>query len=285
MAKTWRGPLAPLDRPDAVGRRVPIRNVDSDVRKPPMWLRAQLQDWGGHNGVVRVGSIDQVWIQGSPRYLWGSGRWLANATASETFASIKDGFPAGVSVDLEPKTGKMMAATLVDCPAFEDAKITEIADTDTDDAPTDRLTPVQFAVATAEDEHVEWGVDEFAAFDGPEDDEYDITTFAVEAEYAYQQYLAGAFADDLRDEAQFANWITRIGGHLPPYVKRIAKHLRRKGFSESHSIATALNATDKMCATGDVSFPGLQHINPGSRAEACAAVAQWEQLKARARAS
>lgn len=267
-----------MDRPDAVGRRVPIRNVDTDVRKPPLWLRAQLQDWGGHNGVVRVGSIDQVWIQGSPRYLWGSGRWLANATASETFASIKDGFPAGVSVDLEPKTGKMMAATLVDCPAFEDAKITEIADTDTDDAPTDRLTPVQFAVATAEDEHVEWGVDEFAAFDGPEDDEYDITTFAVEAEYAYQQYLAGV----MRGET--FNWVDDVGG-LPSYIKRISKHLQRKGMSESHAIASAVNAAKKMCATGDLNWPGLQNVNPGSRAEACASVASWEAKKARARAS
>jgi len=71
--------------------------------------------------------------------------------------------------------------------------------------------------------------------------------------------------------------------HLPPFIKRIEKHLRAKGMSESHAIATAVNAAKKMCSTGDISFPGRQQINPGSRAEACRAVAQWKKDRPGAR--
>jgi hypothetical protein len=78
------------------------------------------------------------------------------------------------------------------------------------------------------------------------------------------------------------NWIERAGG-LPPYIERIAVHLHAKGMSISHAIATAVNAAKKMCATGDLNWPGLQNVNPGSRAEACAAVARWEAMKASAK--
>ena len=79
------------------------------------------------------------------------------------------------------------------------------------------------------------------------------------------------------------NWIEQQGG-LPSYIERIAVHLHRKGMPVSRAIATAVNAAKKMCATGDVNWPGLQQVNPGSRAEACAAVARWTQMKAAARA-
>jgi hypothetical protein len=81
------------------------------------------------------------------------------------------------------------------------------------------------------------------------------------------------YCDDGCDEALTAAGKTL---HLPPYIKRISKHLRKGGMSESHAIATAVNAAKKMCRTGDTSWPGKQDINPGSRAEACAAVAQWK---------
>lgn len=54
--------------------------------------------------------------------------------------------------------------------------------------------------------------------------------------------------------------------------------------TESHAIATAVNVVKKMCATGDVNFPGVQQVNGGSRAEACAAAARWEAMKAAAKA-
>ncbi|MFE9742947.1 XkdF-like putative serine protease domain-containing protein [Streptomyces sp. NPDC006477] len=52
-----------------------------------------------------------------------------------------------------------------------------------------------------------------------------------------------------------------------------------------HAIATAVNAVKKMCSTGDLNFPGSQKVNSGSKAEACAAVADWERKKASARVS
>ena len=79
------------------------------------------------------------------------------------------------------------------------------------------------------------------------------------------------------------NWIDEAGG-LPSYIERIAVHLHAKGMSISHAIATAVNVAKKSCATGDLNWPGVQNVNPGSRAEACAAVAQWEKMKAEAKA-
>jgi hypothetical protein len=80
------------------------------------------------------------------------------------------------------------------------------------------------------------------------------------------------------------NWVDDAGG-LPPYIKRIEKHLIAKGMDQSRAIATSVNAAKKMCATGDLNFPGSQQVNPGSKAEACAAVADWEAKKAKAHAS
>jgi hypothetical protein len=79
--------------------------------------------------------------------------------------------------------------------------------------------------------------------------------------------------------AKRKNWVEKAGG-LPSYIKRIAKHLQKKGYDESRAIATAVNAAKKMCSTGDTSLPGVQNINAGSRAQACAAVASWERKKA-----
>jgi hypothetical protein len=76
-----------------------------------------------------------------------------------------------------------------------------------------------------------------------------------------------------------ANWVEKAGG-LPKYIKRIAKHLQEKGMDESQAIATAVNAAKKMCSTGDTNWPGSQEVNAGSRAEACAAVEEWEAKKA-----
>jgi hypothetical protein len=85
----------------------------------------------------------------------------------------------------------------------------------------------------------------------------------------------------LLDPAELANWVTKAGG-LPPYIKRIEKHLMAKGMGESQAIATAVNVAKKMCSGGadSLNWPGKQRVNLGSKAEACAAVASWEQKKA-----
>lgn len=85
------------------------------------------------------------------------------------------------------------------------------------------------------------------------------------------------------DRSPKKNWVEEQGG-LPNYIERIAVHLTKKGMDTSQAIATAVNAAKKMCRTGDLNWPGLQNVNPGSRAEACAAVARWEAMKAAAKA-
>ena len=80
-----------------------------------------------------------------------------------------------------------------------------------------------------------------------------------------------------------ANWVEKSGG-LPRYIKRIAKHVKMNGYTESQSIAIAVNAAKKMCASGDTNWPGKQSVSAGSRAEACKAVAEWEAKKAKAKA-
>ncbi|MFI6326581.1 hypothetical protein ACIBG8_54295 [Nonomuraea sp. NPDC050556] len=91
---------------------------------------------------------------------------------------------------------------------------------------------------------------------------------------------AAAFKTAMIEHEEFTlsaafNWVEDRGG-LPAYIKRIAKHVPG---DESQKIATAINAAKKMCSTGDLNWPGLQHVNAGSQAEACAAVAQWEAMK------
>jgi peptidoglycan hydrolase-like protein with peptidoglycan-binding domain len=85
------------------------------------------------------------------------------------------------------------------------------------------------------------------------------------------------------DRSKKENWVDKAGG-LPSYIERIAKHLHyEKGMTIGHAIAVAVNAVKKMCAAGDVNFPGKQNVNAGSRAEACKAVASWEAKKARSK--
>lgn len=87
------------------------------------------------------------------------------------------------------------------------------------------------------------------------------------------------------DRSPKKNWVENAGG-LPMYIRRIANHLHaEKGMQIGHAIAVAVNAAKKMCASGDLNFPGKQNVNAGSHAEACAAVAEWEKKKASARVS
>jgi len=85
------------------------------------------------------------------------------------------------------------------------------------------------------------------------------------------------------DRSPKKNWVENAGG-LPMYIRRIANHLNQeKGMDISRSIAVAVNVVKRMCGSGDLNFKGVQHVNPKSQAEACAAVAEWEKKKASAR--
>lgn len=104
-------------------------------------------------------------------------------------------------------------------------------------------------------------------------------------DYDLACYVADELAERGRlNESPKQNWVDKVGG-LPDYIDRIAVHLVGKGMDRSRAIATAVNVAKKMCATGDLNWPGLQNVNPGSRAEACSAVSDWEAKKAKAHAS
>lgn len=89
---------------------------------------------------------------------------------------------------------------------------------------------------------------------------------------------------ELASRKDFANWVDQQGG-LPRKIKSVAKHLQAKGMGESQAIATAVNVARKACASGDTNWPGKQQINAKSKAEYCAAIARWEQMKATANSS
>lgn len=83
------------------------------------------------------------------------------------------------------------------------------------------------------------------------------------------------------------NWLAEQGGP-PAYIERIAQHLRvERGMEYGRALATAVNTAKKLCADpNDQSFwPGVQKVNLGSRAEACAAVAEWNAKRAAAKAA
>lgn len=85
------------------------------------------------------------------------------------------------------------------------------------------------------------------------------------------------------DRSPKKNWVDKAGG-LPRYIERIAKHLHyEKGKDIGQAIAIAVNVVKKMCGSGDTNFPGKQNVNAKSRAQACAAVAQWEAKKAKSK--
>lgn len=82
------------------------------------------------------------------------------------------------------------------------------------------------------------------------------------------------------------NWVQKH--HALPkgsWIRRAAEHIHAKGHSTGTSIAFAVNAARKMCASGDTNFRGVQQVNLGSRAEACAAVAIWDKARLQAKAS
>lgn len=93
-------------------------------------------------------------------------------------------------------------------------------------------------------------------------------------------WLAWAVACGPDDELGEFNWVTEAGG-LPPLIKRISIHLQAKGMDQSRAIATAVNVAKRYCANPDsLNFPGLQKGSAKTRAEGCAAVADWERKKA-----
>lgn len=161
-------------------------------------------------------------------------------------------------------SGRLRAATIVAIPAFASARIEALSDDDSEQASAYEADTSDDSDAEEQSdadlaEMVDWLLEDDPTL---EEDAEEVTAAARET----------------------FNWVDDVGG-LPRYIKRISKHLRAKGKTKSHAIAIAVNVVKKMCATGDLNYPGKQSANAGSRAQACKAVAEWEAKKARAKAT
>lgn len=101
----------------------------------------------------------------------------------------------------------------------------------------------------------------------------------------YDPAKRGMALPDLERVPGIQNWVDRVGGFPKSnWIYRAAKHMHyEKGMSIGRAIATAVNAAKKLCATGDLNFPGVQEAHPAGRADACKGVAEWERMKAQAR--
>ena len=256
----WSGPIGMENQRTGDGRLIEANALRWDTLPVP--LRWAMQDFGAHDGAYVVGKIESIerlsYEEANERLestgrdalpeafkdaviVWGEGSHdLGSEYGREAFRQADEGLTPGVSMDLD------------------DILVKE------DDG--DSFTILEGRVRAATQVAI-------PAFEGAR---ISVAKDAREAFDSDEQRLADA--DLLVDEESF-NWVEDAGG-LPPYIKRIQKHLEKKGMDESRAIATAVNVVKKMCATGDTNFPGSQQVNAGSRAEACAAVADWEKKKA-----
>jgi hypothetical protein len=77
------------------------------------------------------------------------------------------------------------------------------------------------------------------------------------------------------------NWVDKAGG-LPDFIERIAKHLHyEKGMEIGRAIAVAVNTCRRWAAGGQVTEHGSDHgVTAKTRAQAAAAIAEWEAKKA-----
>lgn len=71
------------------------------------------------------------------------------------------------------------------------------------------------------------------------------------------------------------NWVDKAGG-LPPYVREVARELMKNGHTKSRAIATAISRIKMWAATSK---------DPKVKAKAAKAIAQWEAMKVRSKAS
>lgn len=82
------------------------------------------------------------------------------------------------------------------------------------------------------------------------------------------------------------NWIDRLPAAMGAawdrsIIYRAAIHIAAGGKDVGFAIASAKNWAQHICDTGDVKqWPGIQHVNPPSKAEACAAIALWNSMRA-----
>lgn len=240
----WFGVIGTEGEATGDGRYITPNAIKWDEAELPIPIRSAPVDNGGHDGAMVSGRILTIERLANGD-LFATGDFDVNSEIGrEAFRGVVEELSQGVSMDL-------------DNVSFEVRRRETMASTDT----------------LAVDEDGRSILDKFSP-----DDELMVTT---DARIRAATIVAiPAFSRAKLYAVEEFNWVEKAGG-LPQYIKRIAKHLQKQGKDEGHAIAIAVNAVKKMCATGDLNYPGKQNVNPGSKAEACAAVAEWEEKKAR----
>jgi hypothetical protein len=144
----WHGVLAPTGVPSGDGRQFARDGLTN--RDLPLTLRYSRQDFGNHDGVFKVGTINTIEYDENG-LVQATGFFNTTAEANEAIGHIVDGSLRGVSVDVDDmviqmptdeemlvmeqafaegrtpvttvSSARIAAATLVDIPAFQEAYI------------------------------------------------------------------------------------------------------------------------------------------------------------------
>jgi hypothetical protein len=96
----------------------------------------------------------------------------------------------------------------------------------------------------------------------------DVVFIAQHYGSVFAEATAAKDATDVPNKPGKTNWVQKLGG-LPKAIADMAGDLiTERGMSVSHAIATAVNRAKELCAKGNGKY--------------CAAVSQWEKMKARA---
>jgi hypothetical protein len=295
-AKTarWAGVLGFEGEMTGDGRFIAPNAITWAEDEFPLPLRIVLKDEGAHRGAEVVGTIDVIERDEETGALTAEGDIdLGSEIGRETHRLMSRNMMNGVSLDLDDVSFEVRVAADV---AAQTTALAHSVDPEGADEPLPEGT---VRIPVEADGRV-------VLQESKSDDEVMVTTGAraraatIVAVPAFSkarialtnpEALAASggsgspsTTDYTLDEMDKTfNWVDDVGG-LPKYIKRIADHLKAKGMTEGHAIATAVNAVKKSCATGDLNYPGKQNVNAGSRAKACEALASWEAKKAKARA-
>ena len=279
----WEGIIGVENQLTGDGRLIELNALRWD--NLPLPFRHVAADSGAHAGAVVVGRITHVERQENGDIYARGDFDMDSEQGREAARQVAEGLTTGVSMDLDDVSFELRLKGEV----YEEEmlRIEKGAEEVVREKDDDGRVILQKG---ASDDEVQVTTDAriraATLLSIPAFEPARIALAADDIDEEFIELLANEDVDwgeDAEDEAEF-NWVDDVGG-LPQYIKRIAKHLKKKGMTESHAIATAVNAVKKMCATGDINFPGVQQVNVGSRAEACAAVADWERKKAQAKAS
>lgn len=85
---------------------------------------------------------------------------------------------------------------------------------------------------------------------------------------------------DVPNKPNTENWVEESGG-LPPYIRRIAKHLMSdQQYSTSRAIATAVNTVKRWARGGAVTEGGENTVTAKTQAQAAKALASWKSKAA-----